>query len=102
MGKAKDGGDDTPPPFRLNYPLTYALHAWADYMRHGHWPRPGGFDAQDVALVEDFQTITRRYNWHVRQLRDEGDEDGRDLDVDGYIGVISGIERRDWRDVLGE
>lgn len=99
-GKAKDGGEDEPPPLRLHYPLNYALHTWADYHRHGLMPRPGGFDAQDVAWVADMQAITTRFNWHVRQLMDDSAE--RDLDVGEYVGAIAGVERRDWRDVLGE
>ena len=75
MGKATDGGDDEPPPLRLSYPLGYILHAWADYIRHGTYPKPGGFDAQDVALVADFSALTKRYNWHIRRLMDE-DSDG--------------------------
>ena len=27
MGKKQEGGDEQPPPFRLNYPLHYVLHA---------------------------------------------------------------------------
>lgn len=87
----------------MNYPLHYALHTWADYHRHGLMPRPGGYDAQDVAWVADMQAITRRYNWHVRRLLDE-DKQGeeRDLDVAEYIGAIAGVSQTDWRDVLGE
>lgn len=101
MGKIKDGGEDEPPPFRLNYPLNYALHTWADYHRHGLMPRPGGYNEQDPAWVADMQAVTRRYNWHVRQLRDE-DGGETDLDVDEYIGAISKVERRNWQDVIGE
>ena len=105
MGKAKDGGDDEPPPFRLHYPLHYALRTWADYHRHGLMPRPGGYDAQDPAWSADMDTITRRYNWHARQLLNEHDDERaaeRDLDVDAYIGAVAHVERRDWRDLLGE
>ena len=101
MGKADSGGDDEPPPLRLHDPRHYALRTWADYHRHGLMPRPGGFDAQDTAWSADMDAIMRRYNWHVRQLMDKP-EGERDLDVADYVGAIAGIERRDWREVLGE
>jgi hypothetical protein len=83
--------------------LHYALRTWADYHQHGLMPRPGGYDAQDVAWAADMQALTSRYNWHVRQLLNE-DEPGaeRDLDVDEYVGAIAGVSQTDWRDVLGE
>jgi hypothetical protein len=87
---------------RLYYPLNYALHTWADYHRHGLMPRPGGYDAQDVAWVADMQTITRRYNWHVRQLMDEDEDGEREMDEDAFTGAIAGIQRTEWHDVLGE
>jgi hypothetical protein len=68
-------------------------------------PRPGGYDAQDVAWVADMQTITRRYNWHVRQLMDDDeDNDGseQDMDTNAFAGAIAGIQRTEWHDVLGE
>ena len=86
----------------MNYPLNYALHTWADYHRHGLMPRPGGYDAQDPAWTADMNTITRRYNWHVRQLMDEDSSKERDLDVAEYVGAIAGVQQTDWRDVLGE
>jgi hypothetical protein len=101
MGKSKGGGDDEPPPLRLNYPLNYALHTWADYHRHGLMPTPGGYNEQDPAWVADMQAITRRYNWHVRQLLDQ-DEDGgglRDADVDDFI---VGVGQTEWRGLIGE
>lgn len=102
MGKGGSEGEDEPPSLRLNYPLHYILHAWSDYHQHGHWPRPGGFDAQDVALVADFQTITRRFNWHVRQLRDDEDGGERDMDTNAFAGVIAGVGRTDWSVFGGE
>mgnify|MGYP003423653602 FL=1 len=96
MGKKQEGGDEQPPPFRLNYPLHYVLHAWADYHQHGRWPRPGGFDAQDVALVADFQTITRRFNWHIRQLADQDGGGEHDMSIDAFAGVIGNIQQSDW------
>jgi hypothetical protein len=97
-----DDDDDEPPPLRLYYPLNYALHTWADYHRHGLMPRPGGYDAQDVAWVADMQTITRRYNWHVRQLMDDDEDGEREMDEDAFTGAIAGIQRTEWHDVLGE
>jgi hypothetical protein len=102
LGKGNGGGEDEAPPLRLYYPLNYALHTWADYHRHGLMPRPGGYDAQDVAWVADMQTITRRYNWHVRQLMDDDEDGDREMDEDAFTGAIAGIQRTEWHDVLGE
>lgn len=119
LGRGDDEDTPEPPPIRLNYPEWYVLQAWSDYKTHGHWPRPGGFDAQDVQLVEDFQTLSRRYNWHAAQIvedmqRENGNprktrrakpkrEARADLlfsarreDEAWAGGAIAGIERRDW------
>jgi len=100
LGRGGDKEHDEPPPLRLHYPEDYILHAWADYMRHGHWPRPGGFDAQDVALVEDFQMLTRHHNWHVRQLTDDGESgELRDMPVED---LIVGVGQTNWQGLIGE
>lgn len=102
MGKAKDGGgSDEPPPLRLWYPLNYALQTWADWTKHGLLPKPGGYDAQDAAWTADMQTITRRYNWHMRQLtaEDGGGDTLRDMDDDDLIPHAG---RVDWHGLIGE
>ncbi len=104
LGKG-GGEDDDLPPLRLNYPTHYVLHAWADYIRHGIYPKPGGYDAQDVALIRDFSLLTRYYNRIARDMagNDEQDADNlRELDVGQFVGAIAGVERRDWMDTLGE
>lgn len=102
MGKGTDGGDEEPPPLRLYHPLAYVLRTWADYHRHGLMPRPGGYHAQDVAWSADMDAITRRYNWHMRQLQDEKDSGEREMDVGAFVGAIAGVGQTDWRDVIGE
>jgi hypothetical protein len=102
LGKGNGGGEDEPPPLRLHYPLHYALRTWADYHRHGLMPRPGGYDAQDTAWSVDMDVITKRYNWHVRQLSDEDSDGEQDMETDAFTGAIAGIQQTDWRDVLGE
>ena len=99
LGKGGDRDHDEPPPLRLNYPIDYVLHAWADYKTHGHWPRPGGFDAQDTALVEDFAMLTRHYNKWVHELADQDGGGLHDMDVDD---LIVGVDRVDWTGLIGE
>lgn len=101
-GKADDGGDDEPPPLRLNTPLWYALATWVDYQR-GLLPRAGGLDDQDAAWYADMQAITARYNWHARRVADEGEDNGRERDLEiEELGAIAGVERADWRGLIGE
>lgn len=63
-------------------------------------PRPGGYDAQDAAWSADMDAITRRYNWHVRQLADRGG--AQDMDEDAFTGAIAGIGQTEWRGLIGE
>lgn len=108
LGKGDDEDDTEPPPLRLNYPINYLLHAWSDYKTHGHWPRPGGFDAQDEALVQDFQTLTRRYNWHARRIMDDTRrEDGHSARPDRLRDVaikdlFAGADSQSWGSFMRE
>jgi hypothetical protein len=97
LGKAKDGGDDEPPPLRLNYPLNYALSTWADYHRHGLMPRPGGYDAQDVAWTADMNALMRRYNWHARRLMKADDSNREAAEFSDDFEAIMQIDRVEWK-----
>lgn len=57
--------------FGLNYPFA---HIWLPFVRY--WrsqfaalPDEGGWWAQDAALMEDFETLTRLVNWHIRKAQ---------------------------------
>lgn len=99
----KGGGDDDDlPPLRLNYPKHYVLHAWSDYIRHGIYPKPGGYDAQDTALIADFNVLTAHYNRIARELQDDDSGGERDMDTGEFAGVIGGIQQTEWRGLIGE
>ena len=66
-------------------------------MRHGHWPRGGGFDAQDVALVADFQTLMHRYNWHARRLMKADDSNREAAEFSDDFEAIMQIDRVEWK-----
>lgn len=101
MGKGGEKENDEPPPLRLYFPRNYALATWNDWHRHGIYPRPGGYDAQDPALIADFRAITQRFNWHIRQLMDDDSESGelRDMPVED---LITGVSRTNWQGLIGE
>jgi hypothetical protein len=79
----------------LTYPDWYVLNTWLDYKRHGLYPEPGGYNNQDMALMDDWGQITLRYNWLFKQIEPEleerkpGQKRGRDA-FDELIGSSDG------------
>lgn len=51
------------------------IRTWLDHKRHGIYPEPGGLNAQDAALIDDWSGIAARYNWLYRQLEPELQEE---------------------------
>ena len=97
MGKGGEKENDEPPPLRLYFPRNYALATWNDWHRHGIYPRPGGYDAQDPALIADFRAITQRFNWHIRQLMDD-DSNREAAEFSDDFEAIMQIDRVEWKE----
>lgn len=61
-GKTKSDVDDDE-DMGLNFPLSYALTTWNAFRQFGVLPKVGGYNDQDKQLMEDWSTLSRRYNW---------------------------------------
>lgn len=53
----------------LYYPLDYVIHTWLDHRIGGAYPAPGGYDAQDAQLMDDWHTLNKRHLYISNQLR---------------------------------
>lgn len=48
-----------PPP--LNHELDYVIATWTQHKLHHTYPRAGGYDDQDEALMHDWHTLNLFY-----------------------------------------
>jgi hypothetical protein len=61
--KGEDYKGDLDEPHKLLHEVNYVLRTWLDHRKHGTYPKLGGYDEQDLDLMQDWHTLNL---YHVR------------------------------------